>query len=92
MDDALGELFIDGSARYEEPIEQRSTEHIEGELDIEVGSQIASLNAALEHGAQGGAAAAQKAMPDGPRKVGTARHGFNQARHDAQARPVPYTA
>ena len=52
LDDALGEPFVDRAAGDQQPVEQRPAEHVERELEIQVGAQVAAIDAALEHRAK----------------------------------------
>jgi len=47
--DALGGLLVDRAAGDEKPIEERPAEHVESQLDVELGTQVAALDAAPKH-------------------------------------------
>ena len=81
LDDAVGEASIDRTAGDQKPVEERSTEHVQREFEIEVGAQVTALDAALEHGAQRCAARREEALADGAGELGVAAHGVDQAGH-----------
>ena len=74
LDDALGKLIVDRPPRDQQPVEERPSEHVEGELDIEVGAQVAAVDAASQHLGQRGPPGGQIAAAEGPRQLWTLRH------------------
>ena len=44
---AFGELFVDRAAGDQQPVEERPAEHVEDELEIDIGAQVAAIDAAL---------------------------------------------
>jgi len=69
LGDALGELFVDRAAGDDEPVEERPAEHVEGELEVEIGAQVAAIDPAAENLGQRGPAAGQEPAANGPRQV-----------------------
>src|SRR5215208_3070637 len=81
LDDAVCERLVDRAARDQEPIEERSAEHVERELAVVVGAQVATLDSPLEDGAQRGAAVGQEARADEAGQLGLTAHGVDESRH-----------
>src|SRR5215213_7184630 len=77
LDDPVRERLVDRAARDQEPIEERSAEHVERELAVVVGAQVATLDSALEDGAQRGAAVGQEARADEAGQLGLTAHGVD---------------
>ena len=86
--DALGERVVDRAAGDQQAVEERAAEHVEGELDVEAGAQVAAGDAAVEHRAQRRAAGVEEAVADRARQLGPAVHGSDEAGHDAGAQRV----
>ena len=83
LGDALGEVPVDRAAGDEQAIEERSAEHVERELDVEVSAQVAPCDAAIEHRAQRRAALGEETVADGASQLGTLGHRPHEAGHDA---------
>src|SRR6266508_5416649 len=81
LDDAPGEIRIDGTAGDEQPVEEGSAEHVEGELEVQIVAEVTALDAALEHDAQRGAATRQEPLTDRARKLHIAAHRVDEAGH-----------
>ena len=81
LDDAFGELVVDRPAGDQQAVEERPAEDVEGELEIEVGSEVAAIDAALEDLAQRRAAPGEEPLADGAGKLGALPHGGDEAGH-----------
>ncbi len=79
--DALGELLVDRAACDEKPIEERPAEHVEDELEIEIGTQVATLDAPPKHLAQRRPPAGQEPAANRARQLRLLGHCADQVRH-----------
>ena len=79
--DVLGELLVDRAAGDQQPVEERPAEHIKGELEVEIGAQVAALDAASKHLGQRGPTIGQKPIAEGGRQLWPLGQGTDQVRH-----------
>ena len=62
LGDARGELVVDRASGDEQSVEERPAEHVERKLEVEVGGQVAALDAAFEHRSQRRPSSGQEAI------------------------------
>ena len=70
LDDARGEAIVDGAAGDQQPVEEGPAEHVQRELEVEIGAQVAPLDAALEHGAKRRPSPGKEALASGAGEFG----------------------